>query len=121
MKTILLLIPCLFLFACTSSLKESDLVGIWEIYRIEEINKKPKEQVKRYIEFKSDGSMAGGHIGEEPHKFGKWKLDSKTNTLNISSAEENKDDGDYIVERDSQETLILKQDSVSIYFRRMNE
>ena len=94
------------------------ILGKWEIYKIQESGRAPKTQRQKFIEFKADGTLLGGGIGEIPDKRGTWKLNPKTGILTIQSRESYKDNGNYEILKLTQQDLILKRDKDQVFMDR---
>ncbi len=100
-----------------SATNKEEIVGYWELYKIEKLSTDlTKNKRSKFINFKSDGKLEGGRIGEKPNKFGGWELKKDNNILVISG--DVNDAGNYTVESLSLDQMILFKDSVRIFLDR---
>ncbi len=99
-----------------STTKKEDILGYWELYKIEKLTiNKIKEKRTKFIKFYEDGKLEGGRVGEnDVQNSGRWEI--KGNVLNIIS--ETSDSGEYLIESLTKDKLVLFKDSIRIFLDR---
>jgi hypothetical protein len=119
----LLLIAFGFLFSVHTFGQRTDIMGTWEIYKIESVqDNSVSSERTQFLEFQKDGKFVGGQIVNHVAEMqGTWKW-NENGTLNLTQEvtedSGHSDDGDYIVEALGTSQLKLTSDRIVVYMER---
>jgi hypothetical protein len=119
----LLLIAFGFLLAVNAFGQRTDMLGTWEIYKIESIQDNSiSNERTQFIEFQKKGKFVGGLIeGHVAELQGTWKWNedgSLTLTQEVTEDSGHSDDGNYKVEALGTSQLKLTSERIVVYIER---
>lgn len=117
-KIMLFAFVAVLLASCSS---EPSVVGHWSIEKVqfgEDVQ--PTQDEKKSLEFMEDGTFHSGENGKKVDRDGTWEHDAEKNILTMLANDGNRDDGDYKVEKLTEEEFIITRDDLKVTMKRLD-
>lgn len=122
MKHIKTLVLAVFVCSFLSFQTTESIVGIWELFKLQDTDGSVKETSGRWMEFQKDGALKGGNSLETTNRTGTWTYDEATKELSFGSKKKLSGEGTYTVNWIDAKTISLTVEKErKIFLRKMEK
>ena len=119
LKYLVLLLICASINFSFTTQDNPVIVGLWHVEYI--TYEDSKESGRKFLNFKEDGTLNGGRIGEQPNKFGFWVYNSETKVMTLSDKDPEKDDDLFTLKSITNNTMVLANNFMAIHLVRQQQ
>lgn len=117
-KLMLFAFVAILLASCSS---DPTVVGHWRVDSvIMEGEERGDPSEEKSLEFFEDGTFFSGEQGKHIDRDGTWKHDTEAQTLTMLANDGNRDDGDYKVEKLTNEELVISKDDLTVTLKKLD-
>ncbi|PTX59848.1 hypothetical protein C8N46_108161 [Kordia periserrulae] len=120
MKHLKTLLFAVLIFSFLSFQKTADIIGKWEMFKMESAEGDVRESSGNWMEFVKGGLLKGGNSLETTDRTGEWQFNEATSEVTISSEEKRSGEGTFKVTWMDDTTIYITVDRGNkVYLRRV--